>query len=292
MNVRHTDIAQEALDTTLEVREEAGIAFGTPVNVYDLCEKISPRVRIRFADYSMEGCYHRSARPLIEVSALRPLGRRAFNTAHELGHHALGHQGMRLDERIADGIADRNAEPEEFAADTFAGFLLMPKLGVRRAFAARGWDPVQARPEQVFIIACHFGVGFTTLVNHLAYGLREISRDRATGLARVRLPSIRQALLGSASSDRLWAADRYYTQPTLDTEVGTSVLLPPKSQPEFTRILEPVGEVPGGWLFTATRPGMTRVEADDWSVTIRVARYQYSGWSTNRHLEPEEGDDD
>ena len=85
MTVGNADLAEEALDKTLEVREEAGLPFGTPVNVYDLCEKLSPKVRVRFADYSMEGCYHRSSRPLIEVSALRPLGRRVFNTAHELG---------------------------------------------------------------------------------------------------------------------------------------------------------------------------------------------------------------
>lgn len=292
MTVQYAELAREALDTTLEVREEAGLTFGTPVNVYDLCEKLAPRVRVRFADYSMEGCYHRSARPLIEVSALRPLGRRAFNAAHELGHHSLGHPGMRLDLQIGDGTADRSAGPEEFAANAFAGFLLMPKLGVRRAFAVRGWSPEEARPEQVFIVACNFGVGYITLVNHLAYGLREISQARAAELARIRLPAIRKTLLGVASAAPLWAADHHYNQPTLDTEVGTSILLPIGSQPEFSHLLESSAEVVGGWLFTAVRPGITRVEAGDWAVTIRVARYQYSGWSTNRHLEPEEGDDD
>ena len=67
-----------ALEKTLEVREEAGLPFSTPVNVYDICERLTPKVRVRFADYSMEGVYERSARPLIEISALRPLGRRAW----------------------------------------------------------------------------------------------------------------------------------------------------------------------------------------------------------------------
>src|SRR4051812_27240908 len=179
MTVRKADLAQEALDKSLEVREEAGLKLGTPLNVFDVCEKLNPKVRVRFADYSMEGCYQRSDRPLIEVSALRPLGRRTFNTAHELGHHALGHPGMRLDEQIGEGKADPASGPEEFAANAFAGLLLLPKLGVRRAFAARGWKIPAALPEQLFTVACHFGVGYLTLVNHLAYGLREISRDRA-----------------------------------------------------------------------------------------------------------------
>src|SRR5436190_18037677 len=105
MTVQRAGLAQEALDKSVEVRQETGLPFGTPVNVFDLCELRKPKVRVRFADYSMEGCYNRSARPLIEVLALRPLGRRVFNTAHELGHHALGHPGTRLDQQLEEGRA-------------------------------------------------------------------------------------------------------------------------------------------------------------------------------------------
>jgi len=292
MTVQYADLAREALDKSLEVREEAGLAFGTPVNVYDLCELLKPRVRVRFADYSMEGCYCRSDRPLIEVSALRPPGRRAFNTAHELGHHALGHAGMRLDERIEEGKADPAADPEEYAANAFAGFLLMPKIGVRRAFTSRGWAIADPRPEQIFVVACHFGVGYLTLVNHLVYALREIRLAQAEQLRKVRLPAIRKAMLGPNCGDRLWVADRHYVMPTLDAEVGATLLLPPGSRPEFDN-LTPAGDLPSGHVFTAIRPGMTRVEADGgWAVTVRIAKFQYSGWSTNRHLEPGEDDDE
>jgi Zn-dependent peptidase ImmA (M78 family) len=290
--VLRADLAEEALESTLEVREEAGLPFSTPVNVYDICEKLTPKVRVRFSDYSMEGFYDRSARPLIEVSALRPLGRRAFNTAHELGHHALGHPGARLDEQIGDGRADPKSSPEVFSANAFAGFLLMPKLAVRRAFAARRWSISQARPEQVFTVACHFGVGYTTLVNHLAYGLREISGDRANELAKVRLPVIRRALLAAHGGERFWVADSHYSMATLDTEVGTTLLLPIGSRPEFDHLKHEV-DLPSGRVFTAIRPGMTRVEAErGWAVVVRIARYQYTGWSTNRHLELEDGDDE
>ena len=187
MTVGHADLAREALDKSLELREEAGLPLGTPVNVFDLCERLTPKVRVRFADYSMEGCYSQSDRPLIEVSAQRPLGRRVFNTAHELGHHALGHPGTRLDEQLEEGKADPTAAPEEFAANAFAGFLLMPKIGVRRAFTSRAWSIAAPEPEQAFIIACHFGVGYLTLVNHLAFGLRAIGSVRAEELRKVRL---------------------------------------------------------------------------------------------------------
>ena len=69
MIVLNADLAEEALDKTLEVREEAGLPFGTPVNVYDMCEKLTPKVRVRFADYSMEGVLR-----AIRTTADRDLG--------------------------------------------------------------------------------------------------------------------------------------------------------------------------------------------------------------------------
>ena len=290
MTVATNDLAQEALDKSLEVREEVVIPFGVPLNVFDLCERLTPKVRVRFADYSMEGCYFRSDRPLIEVSALRPIGRRAFNAAHELGHHVFGH-GSRIDELQDEDRPDALHDPDEILANAFARSLLMPRIGVRKAFAARGWSIRSATADQIFVVACHFGVGYLTLVNHLAYGLREIDRSRVADLTRVRLPAIRQRLLGSTGTDRLWVADKHYSMPTVDTEVGTTLLLPSGAKVEVPR-LEHDGDVTDGSVFQATSPGLTRVEAEGgWAVLVRVARHQYSGWSTNRHLELT-GDDD
>lgn len=290
MSVAQIDLVRDAIDKGLEVREVAGLSFGTPVNVYDLCERLKPKVRVRFADYSMEGCYFRSDRPLIEISALRPLGRRAFNTAHELGHHVFGH-GSRIDELQDEERPDAQDDPEEILANAFARFLLMPRNGVRKAFKSRGWSLSTPTPEQLFVVACHFGVGYQTLVNHLAFGLKEISRTLASNLMRVRLPTIRKTLLGNHGSDRLWVADHNYGQQMVDTEVGTSVLLPPRSRPEFPH-LKHVADLPTGSLFIAEQPGLTRVEAENgWAVVVRIARYEYSGWSTNRHLALV-GDDD
>ena len=291
MTVASVNLVQEALDKSLEVREELGIPFGHPLNVYDACELLNPKVRLRFCDYSMEGCYFRSERPLIEVSALRPVGRRAFNAAHELGHHVFGH-GSRIDELQDEDHPDALNDPEEILANAFARFLLMPRIGLRRAFACRGWQIKNPTAEQVFVVACHFGVGYLTLVNQLAYGLREITQTVASKLIRVRLPSIRKTLLGSIGTDRLWVADQHYSMPTLDTEVGTTLLLPPGSRPEFPH-LKHVADFSNGAVFQAESPGIIRVEAgEEWALLVRVSRFQYSGWSTNRHLELTEEDDE
>jgi Zn-dependent peptidase ImmA (M78 family) len=180
----------------LEVRERTGLDFGTPLNVFDLCDRLTPKVRVLFVDYSMEGCYLRSDRPLIQVSGLRPLPRRVYNCGHELGHHVFGH-GSTIDELQEESRTDPYTDPNEFLVNAFAGFLLMPKLGVRRAFTVRGWPLKQATPEQLSVVACHFGVGYETIVSHLAYGLGAFSTGQAEKLRRAKLPAIRRALLGS-----------------------------------------------------------------------------------------------
>ena len=185
------------------------------------------------------------------------------------------------------------SDPEESLANVFAGFLLMPKLGVRKAFNARGWRIALAVPEQVYVVACHFGVGYETLVTHLAYGLREISPQRAKELQRVRLPAIRCAILGSDIGTRLLVADLAYALPNLDAEAGTHLLLLCQAEPERPDVLRAVADLPSGRLFEASRPGIARVEAEDgWSIVVRVSKYQYSGWSQYRHLELEDEDDD
>ncbi|HVX14919.1 MAG TPA: ImmA/IrrE family metallo-endopeptidase [Pirellulales bacterium] len=287
MIAQRMELAREALELAVEIREEAGADYNAPVNVFDLCGRLSPNVRVHFVDWSMEACYHRAERPLIEVSALRPLGRRVFNCAHELGHHAAGH-GSTIDELQEEGQVFQAKSPNEFFADTFAGMLLMPKLAVRRAFTVRGWKIGSANEVQLYVVACHFGVGYATLAKHLAYGLREISAERAETLAKMRLPKLRQQLLGSDCAERLLVIDRHYEMPTVDCEVGTHLLLPAGAEVERA-IVVPQAELPSGRLFLPTTPGLTRVTADDgWAAMVRVCRHQYAGWSQYRHLEEED----
>src|SRR5262245_55517223 len=78
MIVTRKNLAREALDRALEVREEADIAFNVQLCVYGLCDRLD--VRVQFVDINMEGLYLRSR---------RPLSRRVFTCGHELGHHVF-----------------------------------------------------------------------------------------------------------------------------------------------------------------------------------------------------------
>ena len=156
-----TQLARQALEKSLEVREEYGYDFRSPLCVYDLSDCAG--VKVQFVnDVSMEGVYAALAKPTILLSSLRPLARRAFTCAHELGHHVFGH-GSTIDE-LRDGFQSGMSSSNEFLADTFAGFILMPAQGVKRAFSTRGLAATTATPEDIYTVASSFGVGYETII--------------------------------------------------------------------------------------------------------------------------------
>jgi Zn-dependent peptidase ImmA (M78 family) len=276
-------LAQQAQQKAIDVRRKAGFDHKSPLCIYGLCDKLN--VRVRFIDISMEGVYLREAEPIILLSALRPLPRRIFTCAHELGHHVFGH-GSTIDELIEESERSKAFQPEEFLANLFAGFLLMPVLGVRKAFVSRGWNADSATPEQVFTVACSFGVGYETLITHMAYSLRMISSSRASTLLKTKPKAIREKVLGRPSSDPLIIADEHWSMPTIDAEVGSLLLLPTGAEAANDTITFEENH-PKGRLFKANRPGVVRVYCRDtgWAVFVRVSRYQFIGLSQYRHLE-------
>lgn len=281
------DLAKEALEKSLEVREEHGYDFRSPLCVYELCEKA--QVAVRFTDdiTSMEGVYAALKRPKIVLSALRPLPRRAFTCAHELAHHFFGH-GSTIDE-LREEAEDGTRPPNELLADAFAGYLLMPAQAVKRAFSSRGFEMATATPEQIYGIASSFGVGYETLIGQLAYGLKYITHPRAELLRKTKLPQIRERLLGFASKDHLVIADLHHAMGTIDAEVGSLVLLPTGTKTESDQI-EFLKDTPSGPVFKALRPGLARAATDSWGVVVRVSRFQYAGLAQYRHLEETDGE--
>lgn len=291
MNAQRRDLARQALNKALEIRQRAGFDDESPLCVYELCERLGIRVRFD-AIPSMEGTYLAGAKPRIYLSSMRPLGRRAFTCGHEVGHHAFGH-GSAIDELRREDEANPPFKPNEFLADTFSGFVLMPQLGVRNAFRVRRWNIKAPTPEQVFAVACYFGVGYETMVTHLGYGLDEISPLQVQELVKTKLPAIRRAFLGSPSDQPLMVAGRQYDRPTLDAEVATQILLPPGVIADGLQ-LELLKDLPHGRLFEARKAGLVRVHdpQNAWAIIVRIARRGYEGRANYRHFEVEDEEDE
>jgi Zn-dependent peptidase ImmA (M78 family) len=286
-------LATQAMQAAAATRAKAKLDQVGPICIYRLCGTLD--IVVRFNNINMEGMYQRGVPPRIHLSARRPLSRRAYNCAHELGHHVFGH-GSSIDELREDAKARRWEDPKEFLADTFAGFILMPIVGLRRAFSIRGWTPETATPAQIFTIACEFGVGYATLLTHLSAGVNMLSRGRAAALQRVKPKALRMDILGVLTPEPLIVADRHRTAPTLDAEVKMLILLPPGTEVAGGGGLAFERDLAAGRLFRAVKPGIFQAVAGDWAAFVRVAPiqkdepYGYVGLAQYRHLEEDPDD--
>ncbi|HHK41728.1 MAG TPA: ImmA/IrrE family metallo-endopeptidase, partial [Planctomycetaceae bacterium] len=142
-----------AMRKALQLRRMLSVPRQAPVNVYDVASATG--VEVRFVDRpSLEGMFYRGPHPKILIPSWqhRPRGRIAFSCAHELGHFQLGH-GTQVDEYVEESQEPGAKSDEEFAADTFAATLLMPRQAVVERFGQRGWDLSRANPFQLFTVA-------------------------------------------------------------------------------------------------------------------------------------------
>lgn len=282
---RHA-LAAQAVQAAAATRAKARLDQASPICIYDLCEALG--IVVRFNNINMEGMYQRGSPPRIHLSARRPLPRRAFNCAHELGHHIFGH-GLSIDELREDAKAEPWENPKEFLADTFAGFILMPVIGLRRAFSVRSWRPETATAVQIFTIACEFGVGYTTLLTHLSAGVNMLPHGRAVALRQATPKTLRMEILGVLTPEPLIIADCFQTKLTVDAEVNTLLLLP-LGTGVIDEGLVYERDLAIGRLFRAVKPGVFQAKADGWTAFVRIAPvqktepYGYVGLARYRHL--------
>ena len=278
-------IARKAIADALSLRLSAERGLDKAICVYDLVRSLG--VEVRFLDIpSMEGMYYKSPEPHIILSSLRPAGRRAFTCAHELAHHCRG-DSVHVDELVEQWKRPRRFDPKEFAADCFAGALLMPKMAVERAFALHEWPISECTPDQVYAISNYFGVGYTTLIHHLRSTLLLLDDSHAERLLKTSPRQAQALVLGWETSDVVWIVDRHWTGRPIDIEVGDLVFI--YGQPVLEgRCVEHVKDAKDGRLICAHQPGLGRLEdGSGWSAFIRVSRRDFVGRNIFRHQEEE-----
>lgn len=278
-------LAGKAIAAALRLRVSAGYTLRQPICVYDLAERML--VEVRFVPLpSLEGVFYDTQPPTIFVSALRPVGRRAYTCAHELGHWKLNHS-LRLDELSENRTLARRQDPDEWAAQCFAGALLMPKPAVEKAFRTRNWDPVGCTPAQAFTLAGLFGVGYSTFVEHLRSGVRLLPYQQAEPLLRKPVSTVRESLVGQHVRHNLFVVDDYWEGRAIDAEVGDMILVYGCSKVEGDRLLK-VRSDGRVTLLQAKEPGLARlVRPGGLSCFARISRRGFVGRSIFRHL-PEE----
>lgn len=277
-------LAREALLAALETRRSTRRSSLEALCIYDVAEELAVDVWFQ-ALPSLEGMYSKEPGPAILLGSERPATRRVYTCAHELGHHVFGHCTS-VDELPVDG-SSRPIEsiPEEFVAQTFAGFLLMPKLAVQSAFISRGWSLAAATPEEVYRIANVFGVGYQTLISHLSFCLGLITADHAQRLAKTKLKEIRAAVAAEDMRRPLIIVDSMWKGRAVDTEIGDIILAPAGSDAEGD-VLRPLRSSSRGTFWEPSVPGLGRLVQREigWAANVRVSRQGFSGRACFRHL--------
>lgn len=283
----HVAAAREAMRSAFATRRALGIAREDPVNVFDVA--IALGVEVRFQDApSLEGMFARDPHPLILLpsSRHRPMPRIRYSCAHELGHSQLGH-GTHVAEYLDPRSGRRDRSAEEMAADIFATSLLMPRPAVLARFASHACSIDSASPSQLFVIAGELGVGFTTLVRHLQYGLELISGALSTALLRSSPKQIRGELSGDSSAPPLTIVGRAWPSVPVDLEVGDLLGVPIGVEISGDGLIN--GPSSAEYAFMrAERPGDFCPTIGGRRIRVRVARHGFVGQLKYRYLDDPE----
>lgn len=273
------------------IRTRLGLNMFQPVNIFDSCVNLD--VTVRFVDINMEGFYvkqQNGLHPTIIISNQRPLPRRCFTCAHELGHHVFNH-GLKLDilpEQQAD-IGPKDLD--EQLVDSFAGALLMPLAGIQKEFTKRNWSLQKSTPIEFYTISSIFGVGYHTLIVHCKAN-NLISEQKANSLLKFKPAKILESLLGASIKEKSYfkIIDGLSQLSTIDLEVKNYIFLPTEAQVEGNHLQKfPQAAVNKNNVYIATKPGIVRVscKGNSTSCFIRIQNFGYVGLAENRHLETE-----
>lgn len=275
-------LARLALRGALEIRRRGKILKDAPVCVFDLAERLGLEVRF-CAGASFEGMYAKGSSTIL-VPSLRPPGRQAFTGGHEMGHWYFGH-GSRIDE-LPEFAPDDRKDPDEWVANLFAAYLLMPSWVVEASFKRRDLNPATCTAQQLYLVACELGVGYETLIQHLRWSLNLITPTRAAVLAEITPKTIREQAIGKVATKHLVLTDTAWIAGNIDLQVGHVARLPAGAVMEGTAVAV-LGDLPDGRLVQGRRPGIARafLEGSPWAKFVRVSRTEFEGRSLYRHLE-------
>jgi Zn-dependent peptidase ImmA (M78 family) len=270
-------------------RTKYKIRQGSAIDPISIAEACGCEVRF-MALSSLEGLYSPTPKPVIILGSERPAGRRAYTCAHEIGHHEFNH-GTRIDDCVNKNVSENN-DPDEFLADMFAAFLLMPKTSLQKALKARNIEPQQIEPLQVFRMASYLNVGYGSLINHMTWTLGILNRQQCKSLLRTQPKEIKSMFGGSPQGEVIIVDELWHGRP-VDLEIGDILVLPKDAILEQTQLLSSNGMFDSQNTYKAVARGYARAFTNDvdWGVNIRIASKHYQGLARFRFFEdPEEED--
>ena len=271
-----------AVREATRMRADLGIGPADSICPFDVALTLG--LVVQFAALpSLEGMYDADSQSIV-VGSQRPPGRRRFTCAHELGHHVFGH-GTRLDQ------LDASDSEEEYLADSFAAAFLMPKTAIDAALSRRGWAQQTLTAEMIFTVSQDLGVGYATLVKHMALVLRYIPFAQKASLEARKPIQLRKAIAGFAVPRDLFVIDDHWGRRPVDVDVGDILLVSGGVVATAKNLLQYV-DIPRSHL-VAQQSGQTTINLPNArTINVRISREDYAGRARNRHLEQVDDDDE
>lgn len=267
-----------AASKALKIRARAGIELDQSFCVVDLASSLD--LEVKYVDMkSMEGALLKDSKVIL-LSAHRPDGRTRFTCAHEIAHYVFNH-GDHFDE-LVENINKRTSRTEEALADTFAHYLLMPETTVRSGFIQRGYSDTKPNPIEIYEIANWLGVGYTTLLNQMAYNFRMLDGSKLQRLKKISPASIKSEIAGQKITTELIVYNSQWKKRPLDLSVGDYIYSVGNTIQDCSILTSTNNRS----LFQAVAPGTHAIntQSDGNQVIIRIKRAKYTGRAKYRYL--------
>ena len=86
--------------------------------------------------------------------------------------------------------------------------------------------PDTMNPDQIYILSTYFGVGYSSLINHLHFSFNFISKAKMKQFLRIPPRKIKERYGGVAGSEVI-IVDHLWIHRAVDLELGDTVILPP-----------------------------------------------------------------
>lgn len=271
---------REIVKSALKARSRQNVPIDESFCVFDMAEKL--HIEVKFVDLkSLDGAYLNETHTIL-LSTCRPDGRIRFTCAHEIGHHIFKH-GDFFDE-VVENSGLGSTKKEERMCNIFASFLLMPETTVNSFFNCHGWDINFPKPREIYAASSWLGVGYSSLVNHLYYGLRKIDKKTFSRLFKIAPKKIKCTLAGMTITSNLLIVDHHWKGRPIDLQVGDYLLL--ENQLDNADGILASIERSKLFLYQAEKPGLTniKISTEKGGLIVRVRRNAYVGRSIFRHL--------
>lgn len=150
----------------LRLEQELGFA---PINVWDVARHRGCEItRHPFGEGRGDGLYRwdeKTRTALIVVNASERQAKQRFTAAHELGHHEMHRFGSGDIEFADRDVYATDGNPEEQAANAFAGYLLAPDEALVRELGERKQKDMT--PLDVVELMRKFGLSYESTVYRL-----------------------------------------------------------------------------------------------------------------------------